>query len=75
MSKTKQKLERCPVCGCKPLYMRIDESCGYVLCNICLLQTKRCDDFIESWKEQATQEWNKMVKERKQDVQNYDKKG
>lgn len=55
------KLKRCPVCNSRPHYMSIDNMSGYVLCNICQLNTKRYDDFIESWQEQAAEEWNNKI--------------
>lgn len=59
--KSRPKLKRCPVCGCKPHYMSLGDTCGYIMCVICLRRTKRYDDLIESWKEQAAWAWNEDI--------------
>lgn len=65
MISSNKKLLKCPVCGCRPHLWKIDNSCGYVTCTICNMSTKRYDDFIESWQEQAIDAWNEMAKEQR----------
>ena len=63
MISSNKKLLRCPRCNGKPHLWKSGNSCGYVICMICNLSTRRYNDFIESWQEQAINAWNEMAKE------------
>lgn len=57
------KLCKCTRCNTRPIYVSTGSGSGYITCLICHKTTLvYLDNFIESWKKQAKEEWNKGAK-------------
>ena len=59
------KLQKCPKCNMKPVFMAINEYSGYVTCVSCQTSTITFDDDLRmrlSWRDKASYNWNMMVR-------------